>query len=112
MLDRNVIYRQATDLGALLAQTDEVAAYREAEEALLQHKTATGILQRLRELQQTAEETDDEASVAPMYEEIDQLLGELETIPEAVSFEQAQEVVNALLQTVSQIIADGVISQS
>ncbi|MCY0902488.1 MAG: YlbF family regulator [Firmicutes bacterium] len=108
-MDRNQIYRKATELGALLAETEEVASYRLAEEALLNHPSARQKLARLRELQEATQsgEIEDPDS----YDEIDQLLSDLEDIPEAVAFEEAQDVVNALLQTVSQIIADGVISQ-
>jgi len=106
LIDRNEIYRLATELGALLAQTEEVAAYHKAEEILLSREGANDLLKRLRDLQQSVDQSDGQLDTSEA--EIDDLLVKWEAIPETAAFEQAQEQVNALLQTVSQMIANRV----
>ncbi len=94
---QNDILMRATELGKLLAQTEEVAEFKEAEKKLMQHPTAKEKLDLLK----TMGENQDALNTA---------LSELETIQEVKDFQKAQEHVQALLQTVSQIVADSVLN--
>ncbi len=94
---RNDILKRATELGALLAQTEEVVDFKTAEQSLLQHPVAKEKLDQLK-----AMNGDQEA--------VDKTLQELDTIPEVQNFQKSQEQVQALLQTVSQIVANSVMN--
>lgn len=103
-MDRNAIYHRATELGKLLAKTEELALYRSAEAALLKDPEASELLQRLRTLQvaQTDAALTDEDEQA-----VDELWAALASLPVGAAFVAAQATVQALFATVSQIIADG-----
>lgn len=94
---RNEILQRATELGRLLAKTEEVGDFKEAENILLQHPVAKEKLDQLK-----ASEGNQES--------LNQILTEMQSIPEVQDFQKAQEQVQALLQTVSQIVADSVLN--
>ncbi len=94
---QNDILLRATELGKLLAQTEEVAEYKEAEKKLLQHPVAKEKMDQLK-------------AVGENEQALNKALSELESIEEVQNFQKAQEHVQALLQTVSQIVADSVLN--
>lgn len=93
---QNEIFLRATELGKLLAKTEEVASFRAAEQAMLQHPVAKAKMDQLK-----AVEGDQQG--------LDKALAELESIQEVTDFQGAQEQVQNLLRTVSQIVADSVL---
>lgn len=107
-LDRNQILLHANALGDLLAQTEEVQNFKEAEDNLLKNEQAFALLQRLHKAQEGA--TPDE--VDPTDPEIAKVLDDLDNIPEVMTFQDAQSVVDALLATVSEMIADSMTSHA
>lgn len=94
---RNDILKRATELGALLAQTEEVVDFKTAEQSLLQHPVAKEKLDQLKAMNGN-------------QEAVENTLQELDTIPEVQNFQKSQEQVQALLQTVSQIVANSVMN--
>ncbi len=105
MVDRNQVQREATELGAMLAKYEEVIAYREAEAVLWKHPRAAELMNTLRAIG----ESDDRDLVD---EALDQVMQEWRAIPEAEAFLTAQEKVQALLETVSQIIAQSMMEHA
>jgi cell fate (sporulation/competence/biofilm development) regulator YlbF (YheA/YmcA/DUF963 family) len=111
LIDRNQIWIKATELGSLVAQCDEVTAFREVEREMLAHPQASELMNRLRNLQQkleAAEADGDEAVCQAIDKEMGSVLDAAEAIPVVARFEEAQQSMNALLGTVSQIIAQSV----
>lgn len=108
MLDRNTLYQRATDLGELLATSDEIIRYRDAEAALFAHPRAAALLQDLRATPQA--QGLEGALIDPdhLSPELTALLEEIESIPEASDFMEAQMIVQALMQTISQIIGQSI----
>lgn len=111
MIDRNQIWIKATELGSLIAQCDEVAAFRDMEQEMLAHPQAFELMNRLRDLQnrlETADAAGDGAVCQAIDDEMAGVLDAVEEIPVVARFEEAQQLMNALLGTVSQIIAQSV----
>lgn len=99
---RNEILLRATELGKLLAQTEEVIDFKAAERAMWEHPQAKSRLDQIKQLEGSGD-TNDQA-------ELEALFNELEYIPEVNNFQKAQEQVQALLQTISEIVADSVLT--
>ncbi len=107
-LDRNQILMHANALGDLLAQTEEVQNFKQTEENLLKNEQAYALLQRLHKAQEGASPDD----IDPTDPEIAKVLDDLDSIPEVMAFQDAQAVVDALLSTVSEMIADSMTSHA
>lgn len=101
-LDRNQILMHANALGELLAQTEEVQQFKAAEENLLKNEQAYVLLRKLH----SAQEGTNPEDIDPTDPEIAKVLDELDSIPEVIAFQDAQSIVDALLSTVSEMIAD------
>lgn len=92
---RNEILMRATELGKLLAKTEEVTEYKAAEQLLLKNPTTKERLESLKAMNGN-------------QEALDKAFEELESVQEVKDFQKAQGQVQNLLQTVSQIVADSV----
>ncbi|MDI3256111.1 MAG: YlbF family regulator [Kyrpidia sp.] len=106
-LDPNELWAQAYELGLLIADSPEVEAYRQAEQALNENAEAQVLLRRLREQQEQLDSLRRHGSgdyVRPLEESVDEILKALEAIPEVAAFQQAQQRVNDLLQEVTRTI--------
>lgn len=111
-MDRIHLLMEADELADLILQTPEVQAYRQAESALETNGEAKSLLRRLHELREQVAEFQ-ARRVPPMHysyllEETDKLMEQLNTIPVVKTFEEAQEKMNALLDTVTSALANAV----
>ena len=110
-MDRNQIWLKATELGALVAECDEVAQFRAAEQALFANAEAAAIVRSLHDAQEElirAQDAGDAAAGEKPGREIERLLDWAETHAEVIRFQEAQQAMQALMGTVSQIIAESV----
>lgn len=111
-MDRVDLLNEANELADLILRTPEIEMYRAADAALKQNGTALHLLRRFRELREQVAEFQ-ARRVPPMHyayllEETDQLLKELQAIPEIVAFEDAQEKLNTLLDAVTARLSSSV----
>jgi cell fate (sporulation/competence/biofilm development) regulator YlbF (YheA/YmcA/DUF963 family) len=112
VLDRNQLNLRATELGELLAESEEIAVYRDAEAALLAHPRAAALIHEIRESQQAENASKYVIGGTELDSHLEALLEELESIPEAVAFMKSQATVQALMHTVSQIISQGITNRA
>lgn len=104
-MDRLELLLQADELADLLLMSPEIEVYRRTEEALNRNGNALNLLKRFHELREQVAEFQ-ARKVPPMHysyllAETDQLLKQLEEIPEVTAYEQAQAKLNELLDAVT-----------
>jgi len=115
MIDRNELLAQADDLAELIIQSPEIQKYKRAEEQMRAHHEALRILNRVQELQNQVAEFQ-ARHVPPMHfshllEETESLFNKMETIPEVREFQESQNAVNDLLQSVTKRLANAVLTR-
>ncbi|GMA58758.1 cell fate (sporulation/competence/biofilm development) regulator YlbF (YheA/YmcA/DUF963 family) [Alicyclobacillus sacchari] len=104
-MDRNQLLVQASELADLIAESEEAAAYREAQARLAANREASALLRQFRELREQVGEFQ-ARKVPPLHyrhllEQADALLSELHRIPDVQSFEMAEKRLNDLLDAVT-----------
>ncbi|MDI3327504.1 MAG: YlbF family regulator [Alicyclobacillaceae bacterium] len=110
-LDPNEVWAQAYELGLLISESPEVEAYRRAELALQNHPEARHLMNRLREQQEQLQNLQRYGSgphLRPLEESIEEILQQLDRIPEVAAFKEAQSRVDSLLQAVTRTITEAI----
>jgi len=108
MLDRNELWAEAFELGEMIAQSEEVTSYQEAEKAMRDNIEAQVLLRKLRDQQEQLTALERFATrdhLKGLESDIQALLDLLDGIPEVQKFRECQSAVNELLQSVSSILA-------
>ncbi|SDW62021.1 Cell fate regulator YmcA, YheA/YmcA/DUF963 family (controls sporulation, competence, biofilm development) [Alicyclobacillus hesperidum] len=108
-MDRNQLLVQASELADLIAESDEAAAYREAQARLSANREASALLRQFRDLREQVGKFQ-ARKVPPLHyrhllEKADALLSELNRIPDVQSFEAAERQLNDLLDAVTSRLA-------
>jgi cell fate (sporulation/competence/biofilm development) regulator YlbF (YheA/YmcA/DUF963 family) len=115
MVDRNRIWEYANELGQLLAEAPEVEQYKRTEQALQQNIEAQSLIRQFRELQEELssleERGTDRKYTKPLRDRIYQLIIQMDQIPEIQQFKEAQNKINELLGSVSQLLADTIMKK-
>ncbi len=115
MVDRNELLAQANDLAELLLQTPEIEAYRTAEQRLKADPKTEAKIRKLKEL--TEQVGDFKIRNVPfkhyqhLVVESENLLNELQSIPEVRIFQECQAAINELLDSVTSRLARGVMTR-
>lgn len=112
MVDRNELLAQAAEIAEILLQAPEVGAYQDADKQLKANPQTEAKIRKLREL--TDQVGDFKARNVPfkhyqhLVAESENLLNELQSIPEVRTFQETQTAINALLESVTNRLARGV----
>lgn len=109
--DYDSILRQARDLAALIANSEEVARFKQAEQKINANETVQQLIAEIKQKQKrivTLEHNRKDEQIPALEREIDALQDELDQIPIVVEFRQSQAEMNELLQMVTGAIANKV----
>ncbi|QSO53901.1 YlbF family regulator [Alicyclobacillus curvatus] len=113
-MNQSELWAETDELAELIIQSPEIVAFHEAEKQLKAHPRASQMMAELRELQ--GQVGDFQARKVPpkhyihLLKNSESLLEELEKIPEVVAFQRAQQNVNDLLKSVTNRLAQAVLS--
>jgi cell fate (sporulation/competence/biofilm development) regulator YmcA (YheA/YmcA/DUF963 family) len=110
-LDYSSIVGQARELADLIADSEEVARFKQAEEKISGNTKVQTLITRIKQKQKqivSLEHNRRYDLIPEMEKEIDALQDELDAIPIVVEFKQTQEDINELLQMVTNVIANSV----
>lgn len=104
-MDRVHLLVQASELADLIANSEEAAAYREAQAHLAANREATALLRQFREVREQIGEFQ-ARRVPPLHyryllEQADGLLSQLNRIPEVQALETAEKRLNELLDAIA-----------
>ena len=104
------IQAKARELADMLAQSEEVAHYRRAEEKINKHERVQQLIAAIKKKQKEAvafEKTFNNPEMVKKIEaEMNELQDELDSIPVVTEFQQSQADINYLLQLVITIVRD------
>ena len=103
------IQEKARELANLLAQSEEVTQYRQAEAKIQNHDRVQQLITTIKKKQKEAvafESFQNPDMVAKIEAEISSLQDELDGIPVVNTFQQSQSDINYLLQLVISIVRD------
>lgn len=106
---REEIIAKANDLAELIASSDEVLTYQEAEKKIEQNERIQELIRAIKKKQKEIvgfEYFKNEEMVKKIEAEIDELQNELDSIPIVQQFQQSQSDINYLLQLVVTVIKD------
>lgn len=111
-MDRVDLLYEADELADLILQMPEVQTFRAAKAKLDANPEAVNLMRRFRELGEQVAEFQ-ARKVPPMHysyllEETDQLMARVKAIPEVQAFEEAEERMNALLDSVTSRLSSAV----
>jgi cell fate (sporulation/competence/biofilm development) regulator YmcA (YheA/YmcA/DUF963 family) len=110
ILSKDVI-EKAKHLGQMMMEAEEVKVYLQAEEKIKSHERVQSLIAEVKKKQKEIvafEQLKYEPMIGKVQAELDELNGELDSIPVVQTFQQAQMDVNYMLQLVIGIIADTV----
>ena len=113
-MNQTELWAETDELAELIIQSPEIVAFHEAEKHLKAHPKANQMMTELRDLQ--AQVADFQARKVPpkhflhLLKDSESLLEELEKIPEVIAFQRAQQRVNDLLKSVTDRLAQAVLS--
>jgi cell fate (sporulation/competence/biofilm development) regulator YlbF (YheA/YmcA/DUF963 family) len=111
ILDRNEIWAQAFELGQLILESPEVAAYKAAEKAMNDHPEISAKVRRFREMQEQYERLSEHSTgshLNGLRTDIERLSAELDTYPEVRAYKEAMAKVDELLDAVTKLIASAI----
>lgn len=100
---------KARELANLLAQSEEVTQYRQAETKINNHNRVQDLIAKIKKKQKEAvafESFNNPDMVKKIEAEINDLQDELDSIPVVTEFQQSQSDINYLLQLVISIVRD------
>ncbi|BAU28807.1 cell fate (sporulation/competence/biofilm development) regulator YmcA (YheA/YmcA/DUF963 family) [Aneurinibacillus soli] len=110
-LDYDSILGQARDLAGLIADSEEVERFKQAEKKINANETVQRLIAEIKQKQKrivTLEHNRKDDQIPALEQEIDALQDELDQIPIVVEFRQSQADINELLQMVTSAIASKV----
>jgi len=109
---RGDILKKAQELADVIAASEEVAIYRQAEKRIKEHERVQSLIKLIKKKQKelVAFQTTfkNEQMVQKIEKEIEELQDELDSIPIVGQFKQTQSDINYLLQMVVSVIRDSV----
>lgn len=109
---RGDIMKKAQELADVIAASEEVAVYRQAEQRIQKHERVQSLIKQIKKKQKelVAFQTTfkNEQMVQKIEKEIEDLQDELDSIPIVGQFQQTQSDINYLLQMVVSVIRDSV----
>lgn len=109
--DYDSILGQVHDLAGLIANSEEVARFKQAEQKINANETVQQLIAEIKRKQKrivTLEHNRKDEQIPALEQEIDALQDELDQIPIVVEFRQSQAEINELLQMVTDAIASKV----
>lgn len=111
IVSRKQIIEQAEQLAKLIAQSKEVAFFKEAEQKIKRNEKVQRLIQQIKFKQKQAvhaEHYEKEKALKEFESSIDDLNRELDEIPIVQEFKQSQRDVNDLLQMITHVISNKV----
>jgi cell fate (sporulation/competence/biofilm development) regulator YmcA (YheA/YmcA/DUF963 family) len=108
---REQILEKANELAKMLAETEEVAFFRQAEVQINDNDKVQNLIKRIKLLQKNSVNLQHYQKFEALRDnenKIDQLMDELDNIPLVKEFKQSQTEVNDLLQYISNSISNRV----
>jgi cell fate (sporulation/competence/biofilm development) regulator YmcA (YheA/YmcA/DUF963 family) len=109
--DYSSIMEQAKELAALIANSEEVERFKQAEEKISANGRVQGLIAKIKQKQKrlvTLEHNRQYDLIPQIEQEIDALQDELDSIPIVLEFKQTQQDINELLQMITSVIANKV----
>lgn len=109
--DHDSILGQARELAALIADSEEVERFKQAEKKISANESVQMIIATIKQKQKrivTLEHNRKYDQIPALEQEIDALQDELDQIPIVAEFKQSQADINELLQMVTNVIANKV----
>lgn len=114
MSDLNEIWAQAYELGALIAESPEVAEYKRTQELMESHPEIKSLLNQLRDVQGEYDRLQSYGGgshLKGLEDTIQTLIQQLDTYPEVAAFKQASGKVDELLQSVTILLSKCITSE-
>ncbi|WP_018922478.1 RicAFT regulatory complex protein RicA family protein [Salsuginibacillus kocurii] len=111
---RKDVLNEAKKLGQMMADTEEVAFFKQAEEKINQNLKVQQLIKQIKDKQKEAvnlQHYQKGEALKAKEKEIDELHEEIDQIPLVQEFKQSQTEVNELLQLVSNTISRSVTNQ-
>jgi len=109
---RGDIMEKAQELADVIAASEEVAVYRQAEQRIQEHERVQSLIKLIKKKQKELvafqSTFKNEQMVQKIEKEIEALQDELDSIPIVGQFQQTQSDINYLLQMVVSVIRDSV----
>ncbi|AMA74730.1 hypothetical protein ACH33_11950 [Aneurinibacillus sp. XH2] len=109
--DYSSIIESAKELAALIANSEEVERFKQAEKKISANGRVQGLIMQIKQKQKRIvklEHSRQYDQIPEIEKEIDALQDELDTIPIVQEFKQTQQDINELLQMVTSVIANKV----
>ena len=105
-----MLNERATELGRLIGQSAEYQAVKRTNDSLTGDKVAMALLEKMEKLRQDAQKMMDkgESPSPDMEQELDRLLGEVQTNPTYQRVMVANENFDKVMAQVNQWILDGI----
>ncbi|GEN35238.1 MULTISPECIES: RicAFT regulatory complex protein RicA family protein [Aneurinibacillus] len=110
-VDYSPIIDQAKELAALIAGSEEVERFKQAEEKISGNGRVQGLIAKIKQKQKQIVKLEHNRrydEIPALEREIDALQDELDSIPIVLEFKQTQQDINELLQMVTSVIANKV----
>lgn len=114
-MNQEELWAETDELARLIMESPEITAFHAAEKNLKEHVKASQMMAELRLLQEQVGEF--QARKVPpkhyvhLLQQSESLMEALEKIPEVVAFQQCQQEVNTLLQSVTSRLAQAVLTK-
>ncbi|WP_096199457.1 RicAFT regulatory complex protein RicA family protein [Bacillus sp. FJAT-45350] len=108
---KDEIVQKAKDLAKMIAETEEVEFFKQAEKQVNENETVQKLISKIKRQQKEAvnlQHYDKREALKQVEEKIDALHNEIDEIPLVREFKQSQMDVNHLLQLVSSTISNTV----
>lgn len=109
LIVREDIMDRAKELAAMIASTDEVKMYQQAEKRIQEHEKIQQLIRLIKKKQKEVvafESFENEQMVKKIEGEIKELQEELDAIPLVQQFQQTQSDINYMLQMILNVIRD------
>ncbi|PSL51267.1 cell fate (sporulation/competence/biofilm development) regulator YmcA (YheA/YmcA/DUF963 family) [Salsuginibacillus halophilus] len=108
---RKDIVEEARNLGKMMAETEEVAFFKEAEAKINQNIKVQELIKKIKDKQKQAvnlKHYNKTEALRKAEAELEQLHEEIEAIPIVQEFQQSQRTVNDMLQLVSTTVSNSI----
>lgn len=106
---KNRIYELAREIADLIAESEEIERFKQAEKKISAHMRVQELITALKKMQKRVvalEHNRDYEAIPPIEKEMEAIQEELDFIPIVQEFKQTQQDIDELLQLVSSIIGN------
>jgi cell fate (sporulation/competence/biofilm development) regulator YmcA (YheA/YmcA/DUF963 family) len=106
---KNRIYELAREIADLIAESEEIERFKQAEKKISAHMRVQELITALKKMQKRVvalEHNRDYEAIPPIEKEMEAIQEELDSIPIVQEFKQTQQDIDELLQLVSSIIGN------